>query len=404
VPLIVVGTLVALSACTGTPHQSTAVPEVRIGLLGALSGPGTGQEASRGAELAALVVNQVQSLPLPLSGTAGLPGLGGAKIRIVQPDPGANPNDPAAQATGLVARQHVVGLISADSAKATAVASERTERIGVPFLGSVASADFLTERGLDWFFRATPTDQLVAEAALALVEKNSGGAANKIGIVNANDDTSNDSATSVQRVAAEAGDTLAPLFPGVFESGQGPRQAVDKVRKAGPQALIAVASQPGDARALIATGALSTTGPQSLAIGAGFSPQTVGQAGLGAGAAVLHGAVWTQDFAERNLAASAVASLYQRRFKAPMTEAAAETFTAVLTLAQAVDSARSLDAQAIRTAMLGLNVPGRDTIMPWGGIRFDQTGQNVQAAALVERITPNAARVVFPQELAGDNT
>jgi branched-chain amino acid transport system substrate-binding protein len=404
VPLIVVGTLVALSACTGTPHQSTAVPEVRIGLLGALSGPGTGQEASRGAELAALVVNQVQSLPLPLSGAAGLPGLGGAKIRIVQPDPGANPNDPAAQATGLVARQHVVGLISADSAKATAVASERTERIGVPFLGSVASADFLTERGLDWFFRATPTDQLVAEAALALVEKNSGGAANKIGIVNASDDTSNDSATSVQRVAGEAGDTLALPTPAVFDPRQDPRPAIDKVRKGGPQALVAVASQPGDARALIATGALSTTGPQSLAIGAGFSPQTVGQAGLGAGAAVLHGAVWTQDFAERNLAASAVASLYQRRFKAPMTEAAAETFTAVLTLAQAVDSARSLDAQAIRTALLGLNVPGRDTIMPWGGIRFDQTGQNVQAAALVERITPNAARVVFPQELAGDNT
>jgi branched-chain amino acid transport system substrate-binding protein len=411
VPLIVVGTVVALSACTGTPSQSTAVPEVRIGLLGAGSGPGTGQEASRGAELAALVVNQVQSLPLPLSGTAGLPGLGGAKIKIVQAaagaqatDPAARANAPAAQATDLVARQHVVGLISADSAQATAVASERTERIGVPFLSSVASADFLTERGLDWFFRATPTDQLVAEAALALVEKNSGGAANKIGIVNANDDTSTDSATSVQRVAGEAGDTLALPTPAVFGSRQDPRQAVDQVRKGGPQALIAVASQPGDATALIATGALSTTGPRSLAIGAGFSPQTVAQAGLGAGAAVLHGAVWTQDFAERNLAASAVASLYQRRFKAPMTEAAAETFTAVLTLAQAVDSARSLDAQAIRTALLGLNVPGRDTIMPWGGIRFDQTGQNVQAAALVERITPNAARVVFPQELAGDNT
>jgi len=87
-----------------------------------------------------------------------------------------------------------------------------------------------------------------------------------------------------------------------------------------------------------------------------------------------------------------------------MTEPAAETFTAVLTLAQAVDSARSLDAQPIRTALLGLNVPGRDTIMPWGGIRFDQTGQNVQAAALVERITPDVAHVVFPQELAADNT
>src|SRR6266536_3274472 len=136
VPVIVVGTIVALSACTSTPHQSTAVPEVRIGLLGALSAPGTEQAASRGAELAALVVNQVQSLPLPLSGTAGLPGLGGAKIRIVQPGTGANPDDPVALATGLVARQHVAGLVSAASAQATAVASERTERIGVPFLGS----------------------------------------------------------------------------------------------------------------------------------------------------------------------------------------------------------------------------------------------------------------------------
>src|SRR6266480_6840194 len=33
--------------------------------------------------------------------------------------------------------------------------------------------------------------------------------------------------------------------------------------------------------------------------------------------------------------------------------------------------------------------------MPWGGIRFDQNGQNVQAVALFERITPDVANVVF---------
>jgi branched-chain amino acid transport system substrate-binding protein len=87
-----------------------------------------------------------------------------------------------------------------------------------------------------------------------------------------------------------------------------------------------------------------------------------------------------------------------------MTEAAAETFTAVITLAQAIDSARSPDAQAIRTALLGLNVPGRDTIMPWGGVRFDQTGQNVEATGLVEEVSRDAARVVFPPELAAANT
>src|SRR6266542_531767 len=84
--LIAAGSVLALSACTPTSDQPSAVPEVRIGLLGALSGPGaaTGQEAVRGAELAALVVNQVQSLPVPLSTRAGLPGLGRAKIRILR--------------------------------------------------------------------------------------------------------------------------------------------------------------------------------------------------------------------------------------------------------------------------------------------------------------------------------
>lgn len=404
VSLIVTLPVLALGACTGTSQRSSAVPEVRIGLLGAMSGSasGTGQAAARGAQLAALVINQAQSLPVPLAAAAGLPGLDGAKIRIVQADTGSDPDKATAEATRLVAEQHVAGLVSADSARATAVASERTERIGVPFLSSVASADFLTERGLDWYFRVTPTDQLIAEAALAYVQKNAGGGAERIGIVHAGDATSNDSASSAEGLAKEAGDDTTDA---AFDSGQDARSAVVQVHHANPGAVIAVASQSGDAKSLLTAGALSTgTQPQSVAIGGGFTPQTVRQAALGAGAGVLHGAVWTQDFAARNPAANAIASLYQRRFNAPMTEPAAETFTAVLTLAQAVDSARSLDAQPIRTALLGLNVPGRDTIMPWGGIRFDQTGQNVQAAALVERITPDVAHVVFPQELAADNT
>jgi branched-chain amino acid transport system substrate-binding protein len=143
--LLVAGSVLALSACTTTTttsNQPIAVPEVRIGLLAPLSGPGrwTGQDAARGAELAALVVNQAQSLAMPLATGAGLPGLGGAKIRIVQADSASNADKAVDQATRLVAAQHVAGLVSADAA-ATAVASERTERIGVPFLSSVASAD-----------------------------------------------------------------------------------------------------------------------------------------------------------------------------------------------------------------------------------------------------------------------
>jgi branched-chain amino acid transport system substrate-binding protein len=393
----------ALGACTATPHQSSGVAEVRIGLLAALTGPagGTSQEAAHGAELAALVVNQAGSVPVLLAG-ARLPGLGGARIRIVQADSGGDPQKAVTQAIRLTTEQGVAGVVSADSATATALASERTERIGVPFLGAVATADFLTERGLDWFFRATPTDSMLAQAALATLSQTGGSTVRRLGILHPNDETSNEAASAFQGLAAQAGDEVASTA--TFASGSGKvRPGLDQVRGANPDAVIAVAAQSDDARALLTAGTLAgRQRPVSLAMGAGFSLRTIRQATQTTTTGLLHSTAWSQDFAKRNPAANAIAGLYRQRFKAPMTEAAAETFTATLTLAQAIDAARSVDAQRVRTALLGLDVPGRDTIMPWGGIRFDQTGENTLAAGLVEQVTRNTARVVFPRELAAN--
>jgi branched-chain amino acid transport system substrate-binding protein len=404
--LIIAGSILALSACTAATNQPSAVSEVRIGVLGPLSDPGggTGQEAARGAQLAAEIVNQTGSVPVPLAG-AGLRGLGGAKIRIVQADTRGGPDQPVTQAIRLASQQGVAGIVSVDSATSTAVASERTERIGVPFMGAVATADFLTERGLDWFFRTTPTDSMLAQAGLGVLGQRES-AVRKLGVVNANDDNSNEARIALQGLAAQAGaSVLAPAtFPSGAAAGQ-VRSAIDGVRAAHPDTVIAVAAEPGDARTLL-TADVSTVGqrPVSLAMGAGFTVETIRQATKTTSTDLLHTTAWSQDFASRNPAANAVANLYQSRFNTPMTEAAAETFTATLTLAQAIDAARSVDPQRVRTALLGLDVPGRDTIMPWGGIRFDQTGENTLAAGLVEQVTATSTRVVFPRELAAANT
>jgi branched-chain amino acid transport system substrate-binding protein len=404
--LIIAGSILALSACTTGTHQPSAVAEVRIGLLGQFAGPGgaAGQEAARGAQLAAETINQTRSVPVPLAG-AGLPGLGGAKVRIVQADTQGNPSVvPATQATRL-ATQGVAGIVSVDSATSTALASERTERIGVPFMGAVATADFLTERGLDWFFRTTPTDTMLAQAGMGVLGQRES-PPRKLGVVYANDDNSNEALIALQGLAAQAGASVPS--PAGFRSGSVAdqvRPAIDHVRGGHPDTMIAVAAQPNDARTLLSAD-VSAGGqqPVSLAMGPGFNVQTIRQAIGTAGAGLLHTTAWSQDFASRNPAASAVASFYQRRFNTPMTEAAAETFTATMALAQAIDAAGSVDAQRVRTALLSLDVPGRDTIMPWGGIRFDQTGENTLAAGLVEQVTATSARVVFPRELAAANT
>jgi len=94
--------------------------------------------------------------------------------------------------------------------------------------------------------------------------------------------------------------------------------------------------------------------------------------------------------------------LYEARFAAPMTEVAAGSFTAVLALVRAIDQAGSVDPQRVRAALLNLDIPGRDTIMPWNGIRFDVTHQNADAAGVIEQAVQDTFRVVFPAELAAD--
>jgi branched-chain amino acid transport system substrate-binding protein len=138
----------------------------------------------------------------------------------------------------------------------------------------------------------------------------------------------------------------------------------------------------------------------TMAMGAGFAPQAVLPAIPDDSAAVLRSAAWSAELAERNPLAREVADLYKRRFGGSMNETAAKGFTATLVLAQAINAAGSVDAGRVRAALLALDVPGRDTIMPWDGVRFDESGQNARAGAVVERVTRDGVHVVFPPELA----
>src|SRR6266545_500370 len=173
--LAAVGAALALAACTGAPttEQADVPSQVRIGLLTSLSGPraAAGRDALRGAQLAAEVVNQPSSVPLPLAGGAGLPGLGGATVRIESGDSAGDPEIGPSQAVRLVAVQRVAGLVNVGDTQVTAVASERIERIGVPFVDSGAPANYLTERGLDWFFRTGPSDRLLGERLLSMLQQ-----------------------------------------------------------------------------------------------------------------------------------------------------------------------------------------------------------------------------------------
>jgi branched-chain amino acid transport system substrate-binding protein len=406
---VLVAVALSVAGCTtsGPEQQDSSVSEVKIGVLAPGSGPSrtAGIEAQHGAELAAALVNGDEG-PLQLAGvgTAGLAGLGGAKLRIVQGDTKSSPETGAAEAARLAGEQKVAGLVGAYDPLVTKEASQRTERLGVPFVNGDSPAGYLTERGLDWFFRTGPTDRMFGESFFSALRETAGAGASKVAILYADDQPSSVVAQLTRELADEGGfdrvgEEKVDLGPGASGNSAA---AVGRIRDLAekPDAVFVIASDPEDATTLLkAFGQARYSPPGILASGAGFSAPTV----LGAGPdgdGLLISTSWSREIAGRSANAKPVMDLYEERFNQPMTETAAGTFTAVLVLAQAIDNAGSTDPQGVRAALLNLDIPARETVMPWSGVRFDAASrQNAAASGVVEQRVGQAFRVVFPGEL-----
>jgi branched-chain amino acid transport system substrate-binding protein len=398
-----VAIVLSVVGCTSQPppRQPASVGEVKIGVLAPTSGVSraAGIQAQRGAELAAALVNG-EAGPTPLLGTSGLAGVGGPTLRIVKEDTRGDPTVGAAAAAKLVGQDKVVGLVGAFDTEVTKEASQRTERLRVPFVNGDSSADFLTERGLDWFFRTGPTDRMLGEALFSALGR-IGRDSRRVAVLFSDDQRGNVIAGLTQELAREGGFSMDDRDMVAFGADDDPVADVQQVRAREPDAVFVIASTPGDATALTkAFGRARYTPKGIFAFGPGFTAaDAFGAAGADA-EGLFAATAWSREIAGRNPVAKPVMELYEQQFGQPMTEVAAGSFTAVLVLAEAVNRAGSVDPQRIRAALLNMDVPGRELIMPWSGVRFDSSShQNIAAAGAVEQRINDQFRVVFPDEL-----
>jgi branched-chain amino acid transport system substrate-binding protein len=406
--LLVATVLLAATACTSSqPPSQATIGEIRIGLLAPLSGDekAAGTDAVHGAQLAAAVLSGREGAQLRNS-EFDVPRLEGSSVRIIPADTGTHdPDHAVTAAVHLATQQGVAGLVGAYDPDATAAASQRSERLPIPFVNGDSSAGFLTERGLDWFFRTGPTDRSLSEAVFSTLGQQAaaGARTRRLGVLYADDAPSNGLAAATNGLASEGGYQIVPQGPVSFPPGPGrdPGASVAKVRAAQPDVVVLIADQPVDAQKIVNAFAAPGFTPAGIfTLGAGFKQPPALQNFVQHGAGLLGSTPWSREAATRNPASKAVVSLYEDSYHTQMSDVAAGTFTAVLTLAAAIDHAHSLEPERIRTALLSLDVPGRSTIMPWSGVRFDATThQNTLATGLVEQFLQGSFRVIFPREL-----
>ncbi|CAN5217581.1 ABC transporter substrate-binding protein [soil metagenome] len=378
---------------------------VKIGAVFPLTGASaaTGEKTLEGVKLAAEIVNEnLPDIDLPLAEGEGLPNLDGATVEVVSADHEEDPEKGAAETERLITSENVVAMTGAYFSSVTLTASERAERLGVPFVNGSSSSPGLTEdRDLDFFFRTGPSDRTFAETFFDFLDdlnEQKGGKVHDVAILHENTEYGTDAAAVTEEVANESGYEVVATIPhGNGVSDVTPEAS--KVKSIDADAVFQASYTP-EAILFTKTFQQLNYAPNILAYGAGFSDAAYFEVVGDLGNYTISRAAWALDAVKDRPAAVEVANMFRDRYGDEMDENSARDFTAALTLFQAINEAGSTEPEAIRDALEGLEAGADETIMPWDGITFDDSGQNELARGVILQYLDGGYKLIWPFDKA----
>ncbi|MDQ3694641.1 MAG: ABC transporter substrate-binding protein [Chloroflexota bacterium] len=392
---------------TACPDGSTGSSDgpVRIGVILPLSGSlaSVGGDNRAAVELAAQIANdEIADLALPLAAGAGLPNLGGAEVELVFADSQGRAEVGQSEAQRLIDQEGVVALFGAYQSAVTKTASAVAERSGIPFVNGASSSPDLTEQGYIYFFRTSPHDINFSQSIfdyLELLASEYGAEINGISLFYEDTDFGVNSAAAE---TAEAEARGLPLAGEVRYRANATSLTSEVQALQGQEANILIpSSYTTDSILLMQTARnLGYLPDVIVAQDAGFVDPAFLDA-IGADAeGVASRAAFSIDIADVKPAAGAVNDLYRELAGKDLYDVPARGFTGMNVLLDAINRACSTDPELIRQALIDTNLGADDTIMPWNGVQFDETGQNTLGAGIIVQFQEGEYRTVFPTEFA----
>ncbi len=378
---------------------------VRIGVILPLSGSlaSIGADERAAVELAAQIANEdFTDLALPLAAGEGLPNLGGAQVELVFADSQGRAEVGQSEAQRLLDQEGVVALFGAYQSAVTKTASAVAERAGVPFVNGASSSPDLTEQGYIYFFRTSPHDINFSQAIfdyLDFLQADHGLTIEGISLLYEDTDFGVNSALAE---TAEAEARGLPLLGEVRYRANATSLTteVQALQSQGANVLIP-SSYTTDSILLMQTARNLGYLPEVIvAQDAGFVDPAFLEA-VGADAeGVASRAAFSIDIADVKPSAAMVNDLYNEAAGKDLYDVPARGFTGMSVLLDAINRACSTDPEALRQALVDTNLGSEDTIMPWQGVQFDETGQNVLGTCIIVQFQEGEYKTVFPAEFA----
>ena len=407
------------------PAGAMAAKVIKIGVIYPLTGgaAAAGRELRAGAELAAEIANNVMSdVDMSMAKNAGIRGLGGAKIELIFKDHEGNPTLGADLAKKLILDDKVDGLLGCYHSSVTKTVSAVAEQHGIPMINGTSTSPPLTQRGFKWFWRTTPHDKWFTKDLFELMQGLTEGKVKGVKAV-PRDDLIN-IASACEKT--EWGSNVSLMIEGwAKEYGYKVRKSllyakespdlsseVRSLKAARPGAML-FASYTSDAILMVKTLKVQKVKPNIIwGQDAGFEKpefrSTLGDAIIG----ILTRTVFLPKVAELKAVSGQVNKLYKAKTGNDLGGASARAFTGLQTWVHVLESAGSAKPADIQRAANKLHIPGEELVVPWAGIKFstsgDEIGQNTLGSGLIGQYQKGpdgniGLEIIYPFDVASAN-
>lgn len=348
-------TSVLLSGCGGSKSSTAGKGEIKIGLVGAMSGGGAlyGQQMKHGAELAVEEINK-----------AG--GINGQKVTLIVEDDKGSPQEAVKATEKLISQDKINVWMGTLNSSNTLAALDVTKRSNIPSLVPIATAEKITEMGAKNIFRncANNPMQVKALADFVLAKRSE----RSFAIIAENTDYGRDLAKIFEaNLTAGGGKIIATEFykPGDKDF----YNQLTKIKSSNPEGLLVAG--------MLAEGSQIVNQARELGITAQFfsfggfmgnqALQLTGKAGEG----LIH----TEYFAP--VAGDPVIEKFVNAYKAkynevPDTYYSAALYDAVYIAKAAIEKAGSTEPDKVNQALASI----KDFAAVLGKISFNEKGQS----------------------------
>jgi branched-chain amino acid transport system substrate-binding protein len=393
-----------LGVFTMVMPAAAAPPDVVIGAIFPLSGNAAaiGHDAQMALETEADIINGHDNVPMLLGQGGGLPGLGGAKVKLVFADSQNSPQIARSEAERLITEDHVVAIIGSYTSATAVTISQICNRYEVPYISADNSAPSLSQQGLQWFFRTSPTDVDFSKAMFAFftsIGKQTGRPVHSIAIIHENSVFGTSSATVQESLAKAAG---IKVLADISYQANSPSLSVEAERlRAANADVVMPSSYTSDAILLVRSmHDVGYTPKAIVAQDAGFVDPNFYAAVGPLGNDVMSRSSFAIDATKARPAIPKVNALFHARDNKDLNDLTGRELTALQVLADAINRAKSTNNMALQTALRATDIPGDQTIMPWTGVKFDSTGQNIEGTPVIEQRQNGVWHTIYPLDVA----